>query len=107
MESKLQCPNCGNRHLIEYPGKNTRYCSQCDKNIDVVFQFIHNDCIHEGGAMTVSIHRTRKGAEMAMEYHKNEERKKWEAECKEYPPAKEYPFDDDKFWGVDEMILMP
>jgi len=57
--------------------------------MDVVFQFIYNDCIHESSALTVSIHRTRKGAEMAMEYHKNEKRKKWEAECKEYPPAKD------------------
>lgn len=72
-----------------------------------VYEFLYNSDCCEGSASTISIHKTKKGAEMAMEFHKNEKLKEWEQECKEYPPAKEYPFDFDQWWGVHECELLP
>jgi hypothetical protein len=72
-----------------------------------VYEFLYNSDCCEGAASTISIHKTKKGAEMAMEFHKNEKLKEWEKECKEYPPAKEYPFDFDQWWGVRECELLP
>lgn len=72
-----------------------------------VYVFLYNSDCCESAATTISIHKSRKGAETAMELHKNEKLKEWEQECKEYPPAKDYPFDFDRWWGVDEMQLLP
>ena len=72
-----------------------------------VYEFLYNSDCCEGAASTVSIHKTKKGAEMAMEFHKNEKLKEWEKECKEDPPTKEYPFDFDQWWGVHECELLP
>ena len=72
-----------------------------------VYEFLYNSDCCEGAASTISIHKTKKGAEMAMEFHKHEKLKEWEKECKEYPPAKEYPFDFDQWWGVRECELLP
>jgi len=72
-----------------------------------VYEFLYNSDCCESAASTISIHKTKKGAEMAMEFHKNEKLKEWEKECKEYPPAKEYPFDFDQWWGVRECELLP
>ena len=72
-----------------------------------VYESLYNSDCCEGAASTISIHKTKKGAEMAMEFHKNEKLKEWEKECKEYPPAKEYPFDFDQWWGVRECELLP
>lgn len=71
----------------------------------IVYEFMYNDCCHESAPHTMSIHHTKKGAEMAMEFHKNEMRKDWEKECKEYPPAKDYPYDSHKWWGVRETVV--
>lgn len=72
-----------------------------------VYEFLYNSDCCESSAATISIHKSKKGAEMAMEFHKNEKLKEWEKECKEYPPAKEYPFDFDQWWGVRECELLP
>ena len=42
-----------------------------------VFEFAYSDCIHESGYVTMSIHKTRKGAEMALDHHKNDAYKEW------------------------------
>ena len=91
-------PLCGQQiyhHLLETLAHHRQMC--------VLY---NSDCC-EGAASTVSIHKTKKGAEMAMEFHKNEKLKEWEKECKEYPPTKEYPFDFDQGWGVRECELLP
>ena len=49
-----------------------------------VFEFAYSECIHESGCVTQSIHKTRKGAEMALDYHKSEELKQFN-ECKSDP----------------------
>ena len=72
-----------------------------------VYEFLYNSDYCESAASTISIHKTKKGAEMAMENHKNEILKEWEKERKEYPHTKEYPFDFDQWWGVRECELLP
>jgi hypothetical protein len=42
-----------------------------------LYAFLYNPMIHESGYITVSIHRTREGAEKALEWHKNECREEW------------------------------
>ena len=39
---------------------------------DTLYAFLYNPMIHESGYITVSIHRTREGAEKALEWHKKE-----------------------------------
>lgn len=43
-----------------------------------IYKALYNPCIHESAWHTLSIHRTRRGAEMAMEFHKNEEKEKYD-----------------------------
>ena len=38
----------------------------------IVYEFLYNGSCCESAAHTVSIHRTRRGAEIAMEFHRNE-----------------------------------
>ena len=72
-----------------------------------IYEFLYNSDCSESSPSTLSIHKSRKGAEMAMEFHKNGIKREWEQECKEYPPAKKYPFDYGQWWGVNEMELQP
>lgn len=72
-----------------------------------VYEFLYNSSCCESAAATMSIHKTQKGAEIAMEFHKNEKLKQWEEECKQYPPAKEFPFDYDQWWEINESELLP
>ena len=53
-----------------------------------VYEFLYNSDCCEGAASTVSIHKTKKGAEMAMELHKNEKLKEWEKNVKNIHPQK-------------------
>jgi len=74
--------------------------------IDKVYEFWYNDCIYESAAECISLHRTKKGAEMAMEFHKEERRKEFEElledSIDEYQFGK---FDDMCAWGVRERII--
>jgi len=44
---------------------------------DIVYEFLYNPMVEESSAQTMSIHKTRKGAEMAMKFHKEEKTKEW------------------------------
>ena len=46
--------------------------------VDKVFEFAYSECIHESGCVTYSIHKTRKGAEMALNFHKGALKKEWD-----------------------------
>lgn len=46
--------------------------------MDKVFEFRYNSNTFESAAATVSIHRTREGAENAMALHKDATRKEWD-----------------------------
>jgi hypothetical protein len=43
-----------------------------------VWAFLYSPCIHESSFRTVSLHKTEKGAEIAMEFHKENKRKEHE-----------------------------
>lgn len=44
----------------------------------ILFEALYNECYHESSYTTISLHRTRKGAETAIEWHKAERQKEWE-----------------------------
>lgn len=70
-----------------------------------VFEFIYNDCIYEGSAITISIHKTRKGAEIAMMFHKEKEREEWERLYTNEEDKEDFPFDCMSFWGIRKTEL--
>jgi len=43
----------------------------------IIYLASYLECIHDGSWATLSVHETRKGAEMATEHHKNECRKEY------------------------------
>ena len=43
----------------------------------IIYQALYNPCIHESGAIAISLHRTLEGAEKAVEAHKIIEREYW------------------------------
>ena len=44
---------------------------------DTIWVFYYNPMVYESSAAAISFHRTEKGAQIALEFHKNEEMKKW------------------------------
>jgi len=68
--------------------------------MDTVFEFLYNSDCCESSARTVSIHRTLKGAEMAMEFHKVEIKKE---HIDLYKGEEDmYLWDFDQWWGTKE-----
>ena len=77
-----------------------------------VYEFLYNSDCCESTAATISIHKTKKGAEMAMEFHKAEKQKQWDEMRKldeENDPEywEEFKWDFDQWWGVRECELLP
>ena len=77
-----------------------------------VYEFLYNSDCCEGAASTISIHKTKKGAEMAMEFHKAEKQKQWDEMRKLYEENdpeywKEFKWDFDQWWGIRECELIP
>lgn len=71
-----------------------------------LYAFLYNPMIHESGYITVSIHRTRKGAEIAMAHHMEAERNQWEAWNKcDIAYRSEFPFNWNKNWVVEEIEI--
>lgn len=69
---------------------------------EVVYEARYNPCIHESGFVTMSIHHTRKGAEMAIAFDRDEREKEWK-EC--FPTVEDYclhPFGEHEAWDVKE-----
>lgn len=73
--------------------------------MDTVFEFWYNDCIHESADGCISLHRTRKGAEMAMEFHKEQKRKEFEEMYKDEEDIN-FAFDSMCAWGVEERTVL-
>lgn len=80
---------------------------------NTLYAFRYNECIHESSTATISIHRTRKGAEMAMEFHKENKRKqhleqiKWEKENTPKGIEIDETFGKHEYWDVDEITIQP
>ena len=74
----------------------------------IIYLASYLPCIYEGNWMTLSLHRTKKGAEMSVEFHKDIKRKehkdheKW---CKETKMPCIIKFGDWEKWGVFEKPL--
>ena len=65
--------------------------------MDKVYEFWYNECIYESAAQCMSLHRTRKGAEKAMERHKKETEDEWERMGLKIP--------DYMIWGIEERTI--
>lgn len=67
-----------------------------------VYEFTYSECIYESGCVTQSVHKTRKGAEMALDFHKDKMHKEylelWEPERE----RKEFPFGHMEAWVIKE-----
>jgi hypothetical protein len=72
---------------------------------DTLYSFLYNDCIHESASMTMSVHRTRKGAEMALDFHKNESHKQWKEMFPTEDEQEEYPFGKHESWFIKEIKI--
>lgn len=69
-----------------------------------VYEFLYNSDCCESAASTMSIHKTKKGAEMAMEFHKAEKKREYdELYDDEYKEG--FDWDFDQWWGVRETNL--
>lgn len=66
-----------------------------------LYAFLYNPMIHESGYITVSIHRTREGAEKAMERHKKEHIEQILKECGKYDEE----WDSYRNWKVEEITI--
>lgn len=65
-----------------------------------VFIAMYNPMIYESSFGVISVHKTERGAQMAMEFHKEEQRKQW---LKMYPTKdeqEEFPFGSFESWKV-------
>jgi len=69
-----------------------------------VFEFIYNGDTLNCGATTISIHKTKRGAEMAMEFHKKEIQEEHE-ELYKPEEIERIPFDEYQSWEVKETVL--
>jgi len=40
--------------------------------MELIYAAMYNDCVYESSASPISLHKTQRGAEMAIEFHKKE-----------------------------------
>ena len=81
---------------------------------DMLYAFLYNPMIEESGYITISIHKTKKGAEMAMKSHIAKEKKEWERHDKwereeygdEYEQLKGSEFGRWEDWIVKEIEVL-
>jgi len=71
--------------------------------MDKVFEFLYNSDCCESAARTVSVHKTLKGAEIALMFHKGGVEREYNKMGSEY--TDEFDFDFDKWWGIQETEL--
>lgn len=71
-----------------------------------VYGFLYNGMTEESSFATMSLHETRKGAEMAMEFHREEQRKEWLSFCPTKEEQEEFPFGNFKAWAVEEFDIL-
>lgn len=82
--------------------------------MDKLYTFEYQDCIYESVMAIQSLHRTRKGAEIALDFHKEEERKKWieldryqrSEYGDDYEILKGSPFGSMEAWCIGEIEIL-
>lgn len=75
----------------------------------IVYAFNHCPCIYESADATISLHKTKEGAETAMELHKKEALKNHEKWLKSFNQRGEnwdFDFGDDQSWSIKEMEIL-
>ena len=83
---------------------------------NIVYGFAHNPCLWESASRIISLHRSRKGAEDALIYHKDEVYQEYlemlDYQLEEYVERNDYSsvysFSDwvnDQAWLVEEMEI--
>ena len=70
---------------------------------DTLYAFLYNPIIYESEYITVSIHRTREGAEKALSHHKYECEKEWKDIMQD--DLAEFPFDVNQSWQISEITI--
>ena len=75
--------------------------------MDKIFVALYNPMIYESSFGIINIHKTRKGAEMAMEFHKKKLKKEWKNLHKTTEERKDIPFGEFQSWLVLEYELNP
>jgi hypothetical protein len=73
--------------------------------METVFEFRYTDCYHESSMLTISIHRTKLGAEEALKYHKKIQHDTWEEMYLTTEDRELYPFPGYEKWDVIETTL--
>lgn len=74
-----------------------------------VYAFKYCPCIHESAWATISLHKSLKGAEIAMEFHKNEALKEHEdylSRLDEEGRQWAEPFGEYERWEVKELEIL-
>ena len=73
----------------------------------LIYEFLYCPCIHESAYASVSLHRTKEGAEKAMKKHKASELKKFNKLYKNDPELKKLmKFGQHEDWSIGEQELL-
>lgn len=69
----------------------------------IIYEALYNPCIHESGCVTISVHKTLKGAYNAMKIHRMVEWEQYLGFSKKY--RNRIKFGEHKWWGVGRIKL--
>lgn len=73
--------------------------------IETVYAFMYCGCIYESSFATVSLHRTKEGAEKAMEAHKAE-KKEWHDKMYADEDEEDLQFGEFEDWIVEPIEIL-
>lgn len=73
--------------------------------IETVYAFMYCGCIYESSFATVSLHRTKEGAEKAMEAHKAE-KKEWHDKMYADEDEEDFQFGEFEDWIVEPIEIL-
>lgn len=88
--------------------KKNKVTKSSEMKEDKLYGFYYNPMIYESGDCLISLHRTKKGAEMALDYHKHEKKKEYDDYSswnKEEGTEPECKFGEFERWYVDEIEI--
>jgi hypothetical protein len=71
----------------------------------ILYAFLYNSNINESGWSMISIHKTRKGAEMALSFHKKDAYYYWSEWANTPERQKEFPFGEHQDWVIEEVLV--
>lgn len=71
-----------------------------------VYAFKYCSCIYESADAVMSLHKTKKGAEMAMEFHKQKEYEEWKSMYPEGTEDVDFKFGEYERWSVEELEIL-